>query len=195
MTSVQASKDSPQGQTRRGVIQTVLMALGVVAGYGLGLVHFFRYLVPLRHTSDRREMFVGTLDSIPFGTTVSVKDPQGREINLVRSAVGPEELAGEAAGDAAEEPSERMAETARRLEREFKALSSKCPHLGCRVHWEAANERFFCPCHDGAFDRQGVATAGPPAKEHKNLTTYEVKVDPKNGWVFVMVTQERAHGV
>ncbi|MCH7871537.1 MAG: Rieske (2Fe-2S) protein [Planctomycetes bacterium] len=156
---------------RRGVLATILMLAGVIAGYGLGIVHFFQFLVPAGRRKKSR-MFVGTLDQFPVGSGVSVKDPSGREITVVRVS------------DDAEHP-----------ERGFKALSSKCPHLGCQVHWEEANDRFFCPCHNGVFNRDGVATAGPPAAEGKNLPEYEVRVDKTNGWVFVMVTREARYGV
>ena len=156
---------------RRGVLATILMLAGIVAGYGLGVVHFFRFLIPAGQRGKSR-MFVGTLDELPVGSSVIVKDPSGREINIVRLS------------DDADHP-----------ERGFKALSSKCPHLGCQVHWEEANDRFFCPCHNGVFNREGVATAGPPAAEGKNLPEYEVRVDKTNGWVFVMVTREARYGV
>jgi Rieske Fe-S protein len=42
------------------------------------------------------------------------------------------------------------------------ALSSVCPHLGCRVSWHADEKAFMCPCHGGAFDIKGAVKAGPP---------------------------------
>ncbi|MDB5098272.1 MAG: Rieske Fe-S protein [Cyanobacteria bacterium RYN_339] len=41
-------------------------------------------------------------------------------------------------------------------------LSNVCTHRGCPVAWEAASNRFVCPCHDGTFDRAGKVLAGPP---------------------------------
>lgn len=163
--------DSANEHSRRGLIANLLLLAGVVAGYGLGAVHFFRYLVPLGKERKLREMFVGTLADIPVGSSIAVRDPRGQEINLVRLS------------DDSEHP-----------ERGFRALSSKCPHLGCRVHWEEANHRFFCPCHAGVFDKQGKALEGPPAKERKDLSTYQVRVDARNGWVYVMVAQEQRYG-
>jgi len=54
------------------------------------------------------------------------------------------------------------------------ALSNVCPHLGCKVRWEAQHNRFFCPCHDGTFAPDGTATGGPPKAEGRNLARYEV---------------------
>ncbi len=41
------------------------------------------------------------------------------------------------------------------------ALSAECPHLGCRVSYQEEENRFFCPCHDAAFDLEGNVTEGP----------------------------------
>ncbi len=58
--------------------------------------------------------------------------------------------------------------------REFAALSNVCTHLGCRVRWIAEQEKFFCPCHNGVFDKQGNVQAGPPPRP---LDKYETKVE------------------
>ena len=166
------SRDRENQERRRGILVGCLMLIGMVAGYGLGLVHFFNFLVPLKRRKNMREMFVGTLKSIPVGSNVNVTAPQGQTINLVRLGNDPDNP-----------------------EKGFKALSSTCPHLGCKVHWEAAKERFYCPCHQGVFDREGTALEGPPAKERQNLPTYQVKVNRKNGWVFVLVASPERYGV
>jgi Rieske Fe-S protein len=70
----------------------------------------------------------------------------------------------------------------------FLALSTTCPHLGCRVHWEPHNSRFFCPCHNGVFDAQGKATQGPPADANQSLPQFPVKVE--NGLVFIEAPTE-----
>ena len=42
------------------------------------------------------------------------------------------------------------------------ALSSVCTHLGCRVSWDRDAQELRCPCHGGAYDRQGAVKSGPP---------------------------------
>ena len=165
-------KGSTRDPARRGFMTTALMAVGVVVGYGLGIIHFFRYLVPLRQGKARREMFVGTLRSLQVGSSITVKDPRGQDVTVTRTAEAVDESGGG-----------------------FKALSGKCPHLGCKVHWVAGEQHFYCPCHDGVFDKEGKALSGPPAKENKNLSTYAVKVNPTTGCVFVMVSAEGEYGV
>ena len=44
------------------------------------------------------------------------------------------------------------------------AISSRCMHLGCPVRYVAASEMFICPCHGGAYDKQGKVTDGPPPR-------------------------------
>jgi len=62
-----------------------------------------------------------------------------------------------------------------------------CPHLGCQVHWEPQNDRFFCPCHNGVFSPDGVATAGPPAEAGQSLLEYPLKVE--GNLLFIEVAQ------
>jgi Rieske Fe-S protein len=47
-------------------------------------------------------------------------------------------------------------------EGDFKAFNGACTHLNCLVLWQPATKKFFCACHDGFFDNNGVNVAGPP---------------------------------
>jgi Rieske Fe-S protein len=49
------------------------------------------------------------------------------------------------------------------------ARSLLCSHFGCRVQWEAAKERYHCPCHEGVFDAEGQPVAGPPTRPLRAL--------------------------
>lgn len=64
--------------------------------------------------------------------------------------------------------------------REFVAMSNICTHLGCRVRWIDDREEFFCPCHNGVFDKDGRIVAGPVPRP---LDQFETKVE--NGQLFV----------
>lgn len=45
------------------------------------------------------------------------------------------------------------------------AFSQKCTHLGCVVYFEAEQDRWHCPCHEGNFDAlTGTVISGPPTR-------------------------------
>lgn len=65
--------------------------------------------------------------------------------------------------------------------RDFIALSNICTHLGCRVRWISDKGQFFCPCHNGVFNKDGQVEAGPPPRP---LDQYQVKVE--NDQLYIM---------
>ena len=67
----------------------------------------------------------------------------------------------------------------------FAAYSSRCPHLGCKVHWDAGEGVFLCPCHQGVFRPDGVATGGPPAQAGQSLTPYQLEIKGKSIYALV----------
>lgn len=48
---------------------------------------------------------------------------------------------------------------------EVVAFSQKCTHLGCVVYFEADEDRWHCPCHEGNFEAStGAVISGPPTR-------------------------------
>jgi glycine/D-amino acid oxidase-like deaminating enzyme/nitrite reductase/ring-hydroxylating ferredoxin subunit len=47
--------------------------------------------------------------------------------------------------------------------------SAVCPHLGCSVHWNAAEKSFDCPCHGSRFSCKGKVLNGPANTDLKPL--------------------------
>jgi len=70
-------------------------------------------------------------------------------------------------------------------EGQFLAFSAVCTHLGCIVQWKPEEGIFFCPCHAGKFDANGVNIAGPPPKP---LKRYKVTISKEE---FLILTEER----
>ncbi len=139
------------------------MAGGLVAGYGTFVAMAGRFLYPAG-PSVVGWMYVARVDSLKPGDSLVYRAPSGATIVVARQ------------GDTGEAD-------------DFIALSSVCPHLGCQVHWESQNDRFFCPCHNGVFNPQGTATSGPPAAAGQSLARYPLSV--VDGLLYIEVPLER----
>ena len=44
-------------------------------------------------------------------------------------------------------------------------VSTKCPHLGCQLGWNADELTWDCPCHGSRFDYKGKLIEGPANKD------------------------------
>lgn len=71
---------------------------------------------------------------------------------------------------------------------QVKALSSVCPHLGCAVDFNTADDQFECPCHASAFGLGGKKLFGPSLRGLDPLT---VKIVDNGGQQEVWVKWER----
>lgn len=143
--------------TRRAWLATVLMGAGLAVSYGTLAAQALMFLLPQRLKPRTRLLFAGQIDRYQIGSVQSFYDLQGNQILVKRGAKG------------------------------FEAFSSTCPHLGCHVHWEAENQRFFCPCHRGVFNADGVATSGPPADAGQSLSRVPLQVNEASGVVYIEV--------
>ncbi len=155
-----------EGTDRRDFLKNasrVAMTAGLVGGYGGFVLVAGRYLYPAS-SGDVMWQFVAEVAGIEVGEAVRYRGPSGEAINITRRS---------REGNADD----------------FIALSSTCPHLGCQVRWEAQNNRFFCPCHNGVFDPSGRAIAGPPGEAGQSLGRYELKVE--NGLLLIAVPPPR----
>lgn len=154
-----------QATDRRGFLATtssLAMAGGLIAGYGTFVAMAGRFLYPAG-PSVVGWMYVSQTDALRPGDSLVYRAPSGATVVIARH------------GDTGEVD-------------DFIALSSVCPHLGCQVHWESQNNRFFCPCHNGAFDPKGKAIAGPPAAAGQSLPRYPLSVD--GGLLYIEVPLE-----
>jgi Rieske Fe-S protein len=135
------------------------MAGGLAAGYGAFGVMAGWFLYP----SQPRKLawiFVGEASNIRLNDVLRIETPTGQRVTIARRKE-------DGTAD------------------DFLALSTTCPHLGCQVHWEPQHNRFFCPCHNGAFDPSGKATEGPPAAAGQVLPSFPLRLD--NGLIFIQV--------
>ncbi len=133
------------------------MAGGLLGAYGTLGVMLGRFVYPASG-SARGWLFVCTVDALAPGMAMDFTSPAGARVVVARQGTG----------DTADD---------------FLALSSVCPHLGCRVHWESQQDRFFCPCHNGVFDRDGNPVSGPPQAASQSLIRFPLKVE--NGLLYL----------
>jgi len=69
----------------------------------------------------------------------------------------------------------------RRIEgNQFQVFAVNCAHLGCPVRWFPQSGLFMCPCHGGAYYRDGSRASGPP---ERGLFEYPYKVE--NGLITI----------
>jgi Rieske Fe-S protein len=63
---------------------------------------------------------------------------------------------------------------------QFQVFAVNCAHLGCPVRWFPQSGLFMCPCHGGAYYRDGSRASGPP---ERGLFEYPYKV--QNGLISI----------
>lgn len=147
-------------------ISRVAMAGGLVAGYGTCAALSGRFLYPSKDRPTAWQ-FVIEAERLPAGAALAYRAPDGAPINIARRGT-------------------------QGVLSDFIALSSTCPHLGCRVHWQPQENRFFCPCHNGVFTPEGKAVSGPPADAGQSLERYPLELD--NGLLFIKVPMDEEIG-
>lgn len=130
---------------RRGFLVRILMFVGLGSAAAGVSAMAARYLYPLKAVRLKRSVFLAPASDIPSGRGRPYRLPDGGTALVTDTGA------------------------------DIVALSDICPHLGCKVHYEAGQGRFVCPCHGGVFEKDGTAIAGPPADEGKNLKRYAVQ--------------------
>lgn len=146
-----------QNLSRRDFFSRVGMWGGMALAYGALGFQGMMFLLPERMRPRTRFLYIGQASDYEVGQVRNYTGPDGKVVLIKRTAEG------------------------------FQALNSTCPHLGCQVYWEEDNNRFFCPCHSGVFDPQGIAIAGPPADAGQRLAEVPLKVDQVAGVLYLEV--------
>lgn len=136
---------------RRNALKSLLSFVPLGAAFAGFTAMGIRFITPIKREVERR-IFTLHLDELPLNATRLFKDLRGKELMLVRTG-----------------------------EREVKAISTVCTHLGCSVYWQKDKKQFYCPCHQGIFDKDGYVLSGPPPKP---LNSYKVELEGDNVFLF-----------
>jgi menaquinol-cytochrome c reductase iron-sulfur subunit len=147
---------------RRGFLSAAIAAMGSLIGAAVGLPAVAYIIGPALKQQAEDWVQLGAINKVDLGSPTLFKATVERQTGWI---------------SAQEEVS---AYVLTENGQDFAAISNVCTHLGCRVRWIAGEERFFCPCHNGVFAKDGSVLDGPPPRP---LDRFETKVE--NGVLFI----------
>lgn len=142
---------------RRQFMSLVTGAIGALIGLGLGIPAIAYIVGPaLKKAEAQNWINLGSVSKVELGTPTLFKAKIERQTGWIMNE---EELSVYVITENG---------------RDFEAMSNICSHLGCRVRWIEKQEGFFCPCHNGVFDKNGGVVSGPPPRP---LDRFETRVE------------------
>jgi Rieske Fe-S protein len=68
----------------------------------------------------------------------------------------------------------------KKSDKDVAVLSQTCPHVGCKVSFNAGTKQFDCPCHASSFSIDGKRLGGPAPRG-----LYEAAFEVVNGEIMV----------
>ena len=149
---------------RESFLKIAIVGIGGFIGLSLGIPAVGYIVSPARLENQSQEWIrVGSTSKVEIGTPTLFKIKIERKTGWI---VNEEELSLYVLTEDG---------------RDYIVMSNICTHLGCRIRWIAEKGQFFCPCHNGIFDKNGDVVSGPPPKP---LNRFEVKVE--NDEIFVL---------
>jgi menaquinol-cytochrome c reductase iron-sulfur subunit len=134
------------GSTRRGFFFKLGIGVNVVAGTLLALPLVGYVFSSFRRGRPEKWISLGPISGFPAGTTrlATYRNPGTRPWD----------------GKTGELPC-----WVRSIEGgKFQVFAINCAHLGCPVRWFPQSGLFLCPCHGGAYYRDGGRASGPPER-------------------------------
>lgn len=151
------SEPDPPGVSRRGFLRSAIWAIGAVIASVYAVPALFYLLAPaLRKAVEESWIPLGPVSKVEPGVPTLFRADVRRQTGWI---VNEEQLTVYVLTDDG---------------RTYIALSNVCTHLGCRVRWVEDQQEYFCPCHNGVFDKVGRVVSGPPPRP---LDQYPVKVE------------------
>ncbi len=147
----------PRNLSRRDFVKATTAVLGTIMGVALGLP-FVDYLIAPALKEQKADAW------IPLGKLADFKPGEPTLVNFTRSKVNGWEKTVTSYG----------VFVVRKSDAEAAVISNVCTHLSCRVNWNAEQQEYICPCHDGRFGPDGSVRSGPPPRP---LDFYQTRVE------------------
>lgn len=149
---------------REGFLKLSILGIGGFIGISLGIPAIEYVISPARQDNQAQEWIrVGSTSKVEVGTPTLFKVKIERTTGWISNE---EELSVYVLTEDG---------------RDYVVMSNICTHLGCRIRWIAEKGQFFCPCHNGVFNKNGDVVSGPPPKP---LNRYKAKIE--NNEIFIL---------
>ncbi len=142
--------------TRRTFHLAAIYALGTLIALALAIPTLLYLLVPPKARSRLKWIDAGDISQLPPGQPVALSFQQNR---LDGWKVVTEK---------------KTAWVVKEADNKVVAFGPQCTHLACAYHWEAAADKFVCPCHGSEFSIEGKVLAGPAPRP---LDRYVTKIE------------------
>jgi len=156
--------EEQENVSRRNFMKMAISAIGGLIGAGFGIPAIAYIIGPALKSEQANWIRIGSLSTIELGTPMLFKPKVTRQNGWMveEEEVGVYVLTEDG--------------------RNYHAMSNICTHLGCRIRWIAEREKFFCPCHNGVFDKHGYVVSGPPPRP---LDEFETKIE--DGYLYIQM--------
>jgi Rieske Fe-S protein len=149
---------------RRSLLKWAIRGLGALFGAVLGLPAL-AYLTDARNRRAPEGDFrtVGRLSDLQVGVPHQVVI---RDIRRDAWTLHPNDVVG-------------RVWLLRRADDGVDAFTTICPHLGCSINFQPADQLFVCPCHNGTYDLNGRRYERPGATNPapRGMDALEVRVE------------------
>ena len=153
--------------SRRNFLTGVIVAVGAFIGTAISIPALGTIISPVIEPMEKAAAKWFALGSVK---SFKVGEPQAKEVKVVRQIGWRKQTTTEKMFILTDDG------------KNFIAMSDVCTHLGFHVRWLPDKNEFWCPCHNGIFDKHGKNIAGPPPRP---LDRYKVKIE--KGQLFVYV--------
>ncbi|HTA46555.1 MAG TPA: Rieske (2Fe-2S) protein [Bryobacteraceae bacterium] len=142
--------------TRRAFHLTIIYMLGAIMTLAMAIPTVIYLLVPPRVRKRSGWIDAGDISQLKPGEPI--------ELSFQQNSIDGWKV----------ESVKKTAWVVKEADNQVVAFGPQCTHLACAYHWEAAADKFICPCHGSEFSLEGKVLAGPAPRP---LDRYVTKIE------------------